>query len=841
MKRTLLTVNILSIFASVSAMADESENIKKVSANQEYAPVSFDAGFLNVENSEVIDLSRFSKESSALPGTYTVEIQINNQLAFKDSIKFVEQEDGRVRPCFSLENLKKFNLNNNIIESLKDNSVMNKSRGTYYLTDLIPDALVDFDSNQLRLVIEIPQAKMEKTARGAVHPDLWDKGINGLLLGYNINSYQTDTRGEKYDSLYAGLNAQLNLNGWYFKHEGFYNSNDDISEYKSISNYVQRDIPQIKGRVRIGEMNTSTLSFNTLPIVGAELFNDNQMLPVSRQGYAPEIRGIAKTNAKVTVRQNSQIIYETTVTPGEFVIDDLYPTGASGDLDVLVVEADGTTQSFKAIYTSIPELLRAGAHNYHLAVGKVEDDSLSYNPFLLQGSYQRGLNNYVTGYTGLQYSPKYTSILLGTAWNTPLGALSTDVTQSWTDLPLNGKVLSGQSYQIGFSKFVPNTQTNLSIAAYRYATENYFDYQTALRSIDAEEKGLPSYNIWRPKNRFNITVNQNLPAGWGQVYATGYTQEYWNNEESDLQFQLGYSNNFRFINYNVSAGRVRDTRGNMDTNWLFNVSMPLSVRKQPVNISAGISDNYGNQSQNGSVSTTFGNNSEFSAGLNINSSENSDTQLSLNGGYRSPFSNITATYGHSNDYKNLSLGLQGTIVSWKDGIAFTPYTGDTFAIVEAKDAYGAKVGNYPGIRIDHWGHAAVPYLTPYSMNEISIDPKGLPQSIELDGTKARVAPYKSAISKIQFNTRKGYPLLITAKTADGGVIPFGSDVQTSLGTSVGSVGQMGQIFANVDQKTDVLNIRWGSNNNQQCVINYDISKVADQIHNDLIPLSLNCE
>ncbi|WP_251274134.1 fimbria/pilus outer membrane usher protein, partial [Enterobacter hormaechei] len=84
----------------------------------------------------------------------------------------------------------------------------------------------------------------------------------------------------------------------------------------------------------------------------------------SLRGYAPEIRGMARTNAKVTVRQNSAIIYETTVSPGEFVINDLYPTGFGGDLTVTVREADGNENFFLVPYTAMPQLIRPGSYRY---------------------------------------------------------------------------------------------------------------------------------------------------------------------------------------------------------------------------------------------------------------------------------------------------------------------------------------------------------------------------------------------------------------------------------------------------------------------------------------------
>lgn len=60
------------------------------------------------------------------------------------------------------------------------------------------------------------------------------------------------------------------------------------------------------------------------------------MLPYSQRGYAPVIRGIANSNAEVSVRQNGYLIYQQNVAPGAFEINDLYSTTNSGDLEVTV-------------------------------------------------------------------------------------------------------------------------------------------------------------------------------------------------------------------------------------------------------------------------------------------------------------------------------------------------------------------------------------------------------------------------------------------------------------------------------------------------------------------------
>ena len=69
--------------------------------------------------------------------------------------------------------------------------------------------------------------------------------------------------------------------------------------------------------------------------------------------FAPTIRGVARSNAHVIVRQHGYVIYETYVAPGAFAITDLYPTAQSGDLEITVRESDGSERNFP-IFRGIP-------------------------------------------------------------------------------------------------------------------------------------------------------------------------------------------------------------------------------------------------------------------------------------------------------------------------------------------------------------------------------------------------------------------------------------------------------------------------------------------------------
>ncbi|VUS94296.1 Outer membrane usher protein HtrE [Klebsiella huaxiensis] len=820
---------------------------KIAQADESAAKVVFDPNFLNTSEVEMIDLSRFEDGASVLPGKHLTEVFVNGVPVTHENVLFVEQDNKSVTPCLSSELLKKINFNYSKLPAIF-NENLHKGMACYPLEELIPEANMRYDSGIQRLDISIPQAMMNNSARGYVSPALWDSGIPALLLGYNANTYTTYSHGTNSSSSYMGTNAGLNIGAWYFRHDGSYNWDEhNGGRYQSTNSFAQHDIPALKGRFLVGETSTDGQVFDTLPFKGVALISDDRMLPQSQRGYAPDIRGIARTNARVNVYQNGRIIYETTVTPGAFVIDDLYPTGYGGDLDVKVTEADGSVQTFKVPYASVAQLLRPGAHRYSVVVGKMNDVSMSTDPGLYMVTYQRGLTNNLTGYGGLQTSgSNYYSIMTGVATSTPVGAFAVDITQARVHLFTEDVAASsGQSYRLSYSKFLPQTDSNVTVAAYRYSTSGYYDYSTAMRMREELEHGGAVDNIWRPKNRFNISVNQGLAEGWGQIYVTGYTQDYWNNSQSDLQYQLGYSNNWYSLNYSLSAARVRNSSGGTETNWLLNLTMPLgSINNSHVpmlNSSLSHSTN-GLTGEQVGVSGTLGNDNQFNyntTGIHYN--QGAGSSVSLSGGYRSPFTNIAATYGAGKNYQTTSMGLSGTLIAWQDGMVMTPYTGNTFAVVEAKGATGAKVGGYSGIFIDSWGHAAIPYLNPYEMNEITIDPKGISSDVELENTSAKVAPYAGAVSKIVFKTNKGTPLLISAVRHNGEEVPFGADVFDSHGNSIGSVGQMGQVYARVTQQRDTLTVKWGNGAAQHCQVSYLLPpRPQSGITNSLVRLKTTC-
>ncbi|MBV8270943.1 MAG: fimbrial biogenesis outer membrane usher protein, partial [Cupriavidus sp.] len=156
------------------------------------------------------------------------------------------------------------------------------------------------------------------------------------------------------------------------------------------------------------------------------------------------------------------------------------------------------------------------------------------------------------------------------------------------------------------------------------------------------------------------------------------------------------------------------------------------------------------------------------------------------------------------------------------GLTLANYLGDTIGIVEAKDAKGARITNSPGVRIDGSGYAVVPYLTPYSLNSVELDPKGLPLDVELKATSALVAPRANSVVKIQFATISGRAAIIAARRPDGKALPFGATVTDEQGSEVGAVGQGGRIFVHGIEDAGQLQVKWDDSLQGHCWIPYQL-------------------
>lgn len=222
------------------------------------------------------------------------------------------------------------------------------------------------------------------------------------------------------------------MGAWRLRSRGTYNwDKDNGSDYSSQDIYLQRDIPALTAQVVAGETYTNGDTFDSVSLRGMRLYSDDRMRPEGRTNYSPVIRGVANSNAKVTVMQSGSKIYETTVPPGPFELSDLSTTYYGNDLQVTVEESDGSKRTFTVPFSSVTQMMRPGTSRWEFGAGELNDDSLHDRPNIGYATWYYGLNNTFTYYAGVQYSDMdFYAGLLGVAMNTAIGAFALDVTQS---------------------------------------------------------------------------------------------------------------------------------------------------------------------------------------------------------------------------------------------------------------------------------------------------------------------------------------------------------------------------------------------------------------------------
>ena len=791
--------------------------------------VQFNPAFL--QGGSAVDVSRFSRGNPVFPGDYLVDLQVNGKWVGRVSVRFVAQPDSDIAlPCTDRALIARIGLD---FEKLSASAAAElrkaQSEGCVDLQALIADATVSFDLSQLRLDISVPQAAMLHKPRGYVGPEFWDSGVPSATLGYNLNAYRSTVAGVVTSVGHLDLTAGINFGSWHLRQRSSVDVGSGApSAYQNIATYLTHDIPSIRSDLTVGDSFTDGAVFDSFGFRGVSLASDDQMLPDSQLEYAPIVHGIAHTNARVVITQNGNTILETTVSPGTFEINDLYATGYGGDLHVTVYEADGSQNSFAVPYASVVQLLRPGVWRYTAVAGEVQQPSLTGTERFTLATLQHGFNNYVTGYTGAVVAQHYGAGLAGIAVNTKVGAMAIDVTQARAAIA-DTYSSSGQSLRLSYSRLIRETQTNIALSSFRYSSNGYYSFGDAQTAQQAAGAGAASSSLHRARSQWQVNINQTLPGRWGNFYLTASVRDYWNAAGTTTQFQGGYTNHFRLwgtsLSYSLSVARQNDLlTGKPDNREQANFSLPLGHAAHSPMLStsfnqdttSGVRTRGGQEVLNGA----WGANSQFTYSASA-SQATGDSAFALSGQYRSAYVSMSASLSDGGGYSQQGLGAAGGVVAHPGGITLANQLTDTIGVIEARGAEGARVTNSIGTVIDRAGFAVLPFLSPYRLNSVNIDPDdSVSPDVEFKSTSESVAPRINSVVMIRFQTVGGRAILISAHQPDGSVVPFGASVYDAQGSEVGLAGQDGGIYLRGIAESGSLTARWGDAPDQRCAIQY---------------------
>lgn len=691
-------------------------------------------------------------------GNYFVEIYINGTFYTYQNIEFKSHNQTKVEACIPVSMLIKAGVFQDRIEPqlLKQKCV--------FLDDTIERANSVFDSEKLRLDLNIPDGFIPKTIRNDVPHTIWDEGNNVLFLNYSGNYFNSENRQRNShdESTYFDLRSGLNLGLWQLRNNSSYRYTPDKGSIFEVGNsYLQRSLPHFRSQLIIGETSTAGRLFAPITFQGLILKSDERMLSLNQQGYAPEIHGSANSNAKVTVKQNDIVIYETSVPPGSFLINDLYSPQNAGDLTVEVTETDNPTYTFIVPFSAVSNSLRPGLSNYALTLGKTNSPYINAEDTdFAELTYERGINNLLTLNIGLQTaSNHYVSVASGGVLATPIGAFGIGSAFSRAKIP-DGN-LRGWQMDSKYSKTFSPTATTLTLTGYRYSTIGYRTlndsltygvvpyYKNNLRTIRSSS--------YHQRQRFEASLNQKL-FNKGSVFATALWQNYYNKNVTNKQYQLGYQNVFNKLSYSLTASRqTRIINNNKQIyNDIFTLSLKLPLGEKAAMTSTVSHYSTGATNLQTGVNGKLGENNNYSYNLNFSRNTSSSINTtSANINHTNAFGLWGAGYSQSGINHSYTANGKGSFVVHEDGILYGPYLSETFGIVKAPGAEGARLMNIAGVKLNNKGYAIVPSLSPYKYNLITLNPQDINDRTELVRTQKRVVPYAGAAPVITFTNRTG--------------------------------------------------------------------------------------
>ncbi|WP_165674289.1 fimbria/pilus outer membrane usher protein [Metapseudomonas otitidis] len=770
-------------------------------------PIVFDDAFLPPEARD-FDLSQFEDEYPVVPGRYPVDIRVNERIALRREIEVVTDDRGPF-PCLQPDMLVLIG-----VDAARLHTIAPATCGR--LEDQVDAGQARFDMAELVLNLQIPQFALRRNANDYVDRSLWDGGVTALALGYNLNASRQEQESGTTDNLFLSLDGGLNLGRWRLRHQGSQAWQSGVpSTYHNAATYLQRDLDDWSSQLEIGEVNSSGQLLPSVPLSGVRLYSDARMLPYSQRNFAPVFRGVARTQARVQVWQGDTLLKEINVAPGPFELDDLVPPGRGGDLEVRVLEADGSEQRISLPYSPAVELLRPGQVRFSLAAGRLRAPSLKRQPMMLDGLFRRGLDNRTTAYLGGQASPGYTALMIGAALNTRLGALAADLTRS--QARIHGQREQGSSLGLAYARSWPADGPSLAMEVRHAPSPGYQSLNRAAHRQDSPRPVQADATMAGLRDRASANLTLNVGAA-GQLNTSVILQRDWGNPRWARQYQIGYAHRFDRVSLGLDLTRVRDARGQPDGQARLTLSIPLDARFGGIeSLSSTFSRQHdGSYDERLALRGRAGSARQLSYSLSRARSSESSSSTSLGGTYQSSRALVSGAMTQGNGYRNTTLGLNGSLVAHPEGVTLTPMQGDTFAVLVAPGGAGARVARQPGLVLDSQGHAVVAGLQPYQMNELILDPAGSADTVEFDETEQRAAPRSGAVLMVKYPTRSGSVLLARGVLPDNTPLPFSASLQDDQGRALGVVGQGGLIYLRLENQPETLMATWGKATEQQC-------------------------
>jgi len=746
------------------------------------------------------DLNRYFAEAPRfLPGTHSVSVKVNGNDRGTAAVRF--SEDGTM--CVDNDFLEFAGL---IPVPIKANETCHDIRSDY------AQAVINPLPNQEAVELYLPQEALNSLSADVKN---FQHGGTAGMLNYSLFSTKSDYSGSDSSSnrySQASLEAGFNTMDWALRSRYILTDDNGNRNTESIYTYAEHVFVPQRLTMQVGEINAMSDVLNGVPITGVQLMPTSGL---QKDSSGVSVSGIARTSqARVEVRQNGRLIFNTLVPAGPFTLDDVPMVRNNVDLDVTVVESDGSTNHYIVPASSVKSRNLSRPNGLTVSAGQVRGIDSDYSDplvFNVSDGWRifPWMNLLASGVVAEDYQAAgaRTEFMVTDDWNISTSMAASKAQFGDSDNGIKNELQSDYS-------LTENVGLSASVAHYSG------DYRELADAMDDDYQGYD--------NSYSANIRWSTPLAGAFSAGLSYNQAAGDGEDSRYLL-LSWGKTFKYASVNVnwqSAVGNSDDDQNDDLLYI-NLSIPLGgsqslssyMRKQGDSTSYGLA----NSGSLGSDTNYY-----ISADRDQESKENSFngnintnlhyTQLSVGGG----------TSG--DNQRNYNATLSGGIAMHKEGVTFSPYSiKDTFAIAKLSEPKaGVEITTPQGtVWTDRWGLAVIPGLTEWRNSRIEVDANKLPQSMTLANGTKYIAAAHGSVSEVSFKVLNSRRVMLRIKQADGKPLTKGLSVVDDKDNYVVTVVDDGHVFLNdADQVAALYAIN--DDNQRLCKLDFTLPEKHDE-------------
>lgn len=712
-------------------------------------------------------LATFFRESARFTsGTHRVSLTVNGHAKGKVDVQFTDEGE----LCFNPTLLDAAGLNDPDSGAQECRAFLQKW----------PLTQIDFHPDKAAINLIVPPEALRESERNIAG---YQTGGRAALLNYEMTGIANHYASGQNYNFAAATELGFNAGDWITRSRQLYNSSSgDNGKIQHLDAYVQRTFASLGAVLQAGQIQMVNPVLNGAQINGLQWMNEQAL---AQQGATGRVAGIAQGQARVEVRQASNLIFTTVVPAGPFVLTEIPMVSRRQDLDVTVIEADGSQHQFtvSAAMAGAPVI----SSGYAFSIGQVRNVSGAAQEPLVASAGWSGATKGGLGYSsGAMVATDYTAF--GAGLSHPL----------WHNAMLQGDVLTSRDARDGahgvLSRLSFSQRLGQNLAAdmsASYQTPGYRDLLDMSFSKDDDNQ--------RIRIREQLDARVSWANEWLGNLSAGVSQSSYSDDTSNRRAIASWSMNYKYASVSFSAERDLGSKGrNNQTNYNSNalyVSLNLPLGDSP-RITASVRNIGGGHRLGINASDSPSDAFSYRVGSELDTRSNTTT-VSAGASMIPRYAQLdVGYYGDANKQNSMTAGLRGGVVVHGEGITATPYpVKDTFAIVNVGEVPGVKLNTSSGpVWTNGHGQAVVPQLNAWGKNSVEVAPASLPRNVEVNEGVSEIKAGRGAVQRINFAAKVTRRVLLTVTTAQGKPIAEGALATDGQNVPVGMVERNGELF-----------------------------------------------